>query len=72
MKKVLNIIFLMIVSLLSISINAQLKETASEKDASSPYFLVQGDSDVESFPLLETKADVNIAGVIAEIELTQF
>jgi Ca-activated chloride channel family protein len=71
MKKVLNIIFLLIVSFLSIAINAKAKETASEKDASSPYFLVQGDSDVESFPLLETKADVNIAGVIAEIELTQ-
>lgn len=48
-----------------------MKETTGEKDASSPYFLVQGDSDVESFPLLETKANVNIAGVIAEIELTQ-
>jgi len=71
MNKVLNIIFLLIVSLLSITINAQLTETPGEKDASSPYFLVQGETDVESFPLLLTKADVNIAGVIAEIELTQ-
>ena len=71
MKRVLNIIFLLIVSLLSIAVNAQTKETDGEKDASSPYFLVQGDSDVESFPLLLTKADVNIAGVTAEIELTQ-
>lgn len=71
MKKVLNIIFLMIVSLLSIALNAELKETTGEKDASSPYFLVEGDSDVESFPLLETTAEVNIAGVISEIELTQ-
>jgi Ca-activated chloride channel family protein len=71
MKRVPDIIFLMIVSLLSIAINAQIKEPTGEKDASSPYFLVQGDSDVESFPLLETKADVNIAGVTAEIELIQ-
>ncbi len=71
MKRVLNIIFLMIVSLITIAINAQIKEPAEEKDASSPYFLVQGDSDVESFPLLETKAEANIAGVTAKIELTQ-
>jgi Ca-activated chloride channel family protein len=71
MKRVLNIIFLLIVSLITIAINAQTIETTGEKDASSPYFLVQGESDVESFPLLLTRADVNIAGVTAEIELTQ-
>jgi hypothetical protein len=65
MKRVLNIIFLLIVSLLSIAINAQLKEITGEEDASSPYFLVQGETDVESFPLLLTKAEVNIAGLIA-------
>ncbi len=37
----------------------------------SPYFLVEGDPKVERFPLLKTAADVNIAGVVAEIELTQ-
>ena len=37
----------------------------------SPYFLVEGDPGVESFPLLKTDADVNIAGITAEIELTQ-
>jgi Ca-activated chloride channel family protein len=71
MKRVLIIIFFLIISFQSIPVNAQLKESSGENDASSPYFLVQGDADVESFPLLETKADVKIAGVIAEIELTQ-
>ncbi len=37
----------------------------------SPYFMVQGDPKVERFPLLETKAKVNIAGMTAEVELTQ-
>jgi len=38
----------------------------------SPYFFVQSDDpSVDPFPLLETKARVNIAGVIAETELTQ-
>lgn len=71
MKRVLIVIFFLIISFQNISVNAQLKESSGGSDASSPYFLVQGDSDVESFPLLETKADVKIAGVVAEIELTQ-
>lgn len=41
------------------------------EESLSPYFLVQGDPGVESFPLLKTDADVNIAGITAEIELTQ-
>lgn len=71
MKRVLIVIFFLIINFYSSPINAQLKESSGESDASSPYFMVQGDADVESFPLLETKADVKIAGVVAEIELTQ-
>ncbi len=38
----------------------------------SPYFFVQSDdASLDPFPLLETKAEVNIAGVIAEIKLRQ-
>ncbi|MBW2038078.1 MAG: VWA domain-containing protein [Deltaproteobacteria bacterium] len=38
----------------------------------SPYFFVQSDdASLAPFPLLETKVEVNIAGVIAEIGLTQ-
>lgn len=37
----------------------------------SPYFFVQGDAKVDSFPLLKTNADVNISGISAEIKLTQ-
>jgi Ca-activated chloride channel family protein len=37
----------------------------------SPYFLVQGDPGVESFPLLKNDVQVNIAGITADIELTQ-
>jgi Ca-activated chloride channel homolog len=37
----------------------------------SPYFFIQGDVEVESFPLLKTGAEVDIAGVIAEVALTQ-
>ena len=36
-----------------------------------PYFAVAGDPEVDSFPLLRTEANVNIAGIIADVELTQ-
>jgi Ca-activated chloride channel family protein len=57
-------------------ITAMLPFTASwgakEEKVLSPYFFVQSeDPALDPFPLLETKAKVNIAGVIAEIELTQ-
>ena len=48
--------------------------TVAEEEAESlsPYFFVQSDDpSLDPFPLLETKARVNIAGVIADIELTQ-
>jgi Ca-activated chloride channel homolog len=45
---------------------------AKEEKVLSPYFFVQSkDPSLDPFPLLETKAKVDIAGVIAEIELTQ-
>ena len=45
---------------------------AKEKKILSPYFFVQSKNpSLDPFPLLETRANVDIAGVIAEIELTQ-
>jgi len=37
----------------------------------SPYFYVKGDPEVDSFPLLKTKAEVHIAGFVTEVNLTQ-
>ncbi|MEO0226004.1 MAG: VIT domain-containing protein [candidate division WOR-3 bacterium] len=42
-----------------------------DREGLSPYFLVEGDPKVERFPLLKNDVKVNIAGVVAEIELTQ-
>jgi Ca-activated chloride channel homolog len=46
-------------------------EDEAGSDARSPYFFLPGDAGVESFPLLETGAEVDISGVIAEVALTQ-
>jgi len=67
MKKILFIVGLLIVSLFVFSSYGQAKE-----EVLCPYFFVQSDDpSIDPFPLLETKAMVDIAGVIAEIELTQ-
>ena len=67
MKRLLFILGLLI-SILSLS-----SAYGEEKERIlSPYFFVQSDdASLDPFPLLETKAEVDIAGVIAEIELTQ-
>jgi len=67
MKKLLFIFGLLIFILPPTSSHGEEKG-----ETLSPYFLVQNDdASLDPFPLLETKAKVNIAGVIAEIELTQ-
>lgn len=52
------------------SIQAAPQKEEGKEDL-SPYFLVEGDPKVERFPLLKNDVKANIAGVVAEIELTQ-
>ncbi len=67
MKKLIFIVGLLIVML-----PFTASWGAKEEKVLSPYFFVQSeDPALDPFPLLETKARVAIAGVIAEIELTQ-
>jgi Ca-activated chloride channel homolog len=62
---------------LGLALLAALPGIASENDKSqdrtlSPYFFVEnGDPAVDKLPLKETKADVHIAGVIADVVVTQ-
>ncbi|MFC1576275.1 VIT domain-containing protein [Candidatus Omnitrophota bacterium] len=47
-------------------------EVVEEKKKDAPYFFVKSDdAGVDAFPLLRTQASVNIAGIIAEVELVQ-
>lgn len=44
----------------------------SQTEPASPYFYLPGGAEVaETFPLLQTEANVNIAGVIADVQITQ-
>jgi Ca-activated chloride channel family protein len=51
---------------------AQPKQMPEEDKTLSPYFMVKSDDpSVDRLPLLSTKADVSIAGVIADVRVTQ-
>ncbi|MCK5552713.1 MAG: trypsin, partial [Deltaproteobacteria bacterium] len=67
MKKFMSILSLLVsVFLVTVSHGEEREKILS------PYFFVQSDdASLDPFPLLETKAEVNIAGVIADIQLTQ-
>ena len=55
---------ILIFLLVAVSLSAQDKSL-------SPYFFLPNSGTTESFPLLHTVAEVNIAGVIADIKVTQ-
>ena len=58
--------------LLTLLSNPILAQLAQEDKTLSPYFMVIGGKEgVDQLPLQSTKADVNIAGVIADVTITQ-
>jgi len=72
MVKKLIAFFILFIAPLAVQANVISPLSPQEKDETlSPYFFVQGDPKIDHFPLLKTEAEVNIAGVIAEIEVTQ-
>jgi Ca-activated chloride channel family protein len=72
MKKWLVVLFLLIVpGIVHLDSILSAKTGEEGEEGLSPYFHVKGDPKVDAFPLLKTEVDVNIAGVTAEIELTQ-
>lgn len=75
MKRLFFLVLLTTMTILFMIFNSRPLYSASpgreQGDRLSPYFLVEGDIALEHFPLLETSAEVNIAGITAEVTLTQ-
>ncbi len=72
MRRLIALLFVGVVAFAFQANVAQTTPPGEEGEESlSPYFFVQGDPKVDQFPLLETRTTANIAGTIAEIELTQ-
>lgn len=71
MNHPVNLFFLIILAFITVPLTAQ--ESNEDHDQSqSPYFLVKSDNpETDQLPLLETTAEVKIAGVIADVTVHQ-
>jgi Ca-activated chloride channel family protein len=50
---------------------AQEQAQAPEEKTLAPYFLVTGDPSVDHLPLKDTRVDVSVSGVIADVKVRQ-
>ena len=65
--KLKNICFLLITAIFPLATSAQ---TDAEKTL-SPYFFVKGDPTIDRLPLKDTRVDLAISGVIADVRVVQ-
>lgn len=75
MKRVFFLVILTTLTILFMILNSKPLYSgtpgAEKSDRLSPYFFVEGEGAVEDFPLLGTNTEVNIAGITAEVIVTQ-
>src|SRR6266446_4269724 len=56
----------------SFSVFAQTEEDRSQDNKTlSPYFFVQGDPKVDQLPLKDTRVEISVSGVIADVKVVQ-
>ena len=68
----LSVVFVMLLIIIAGSVTAQVMEENGSDQTLSPYFFVKGeDSADDLLPLKSTDAQVNIAGVIADVTIRQ-
>src|ERR1044072_5734601 len=60
-------LLLVALALVSASASAQTKDDKTL----SPYFVVQGDPNVDHLPLKDTRVEISVAGVIADVNVAQ-
>jgi Ca-activated chloride channel family protein len=53
------------------SVPAQEQAQAPEEKTLAPYFLVKGDPSVDQLPLKDTRVEVSVSGVIADVKVRQ-
>ncbi len=62
----------MCVALIAIAIAFTSSQAQTQEDKTlAPYFVVQGDPSVDQLPLKDTRVEINVAGVIADVTVRQ-
>jgi Ca-activated chloride channel homolog len=61
-----------VLAIFSLSSSAQSREDKAREDKTlSPYFFVQGDPTVDHLPLKDTRVQIDVSGVIADVRVMQ-
>jgi Ca-activated chloride channel family protein len=67
-----NLCFALLAAVLAFtSVPAQEQAQAPEEKTLAPYFLVKGDPSVDHLPLKDTRVEVSVSGVIADVKVRQ-
>ncbi|MCI5056322.1 MAG: VIT and VWA domain-containing protein [Flavobacteriales bacterium] len=72
MKQASLILLLGLLGLIQVIANPKPGQNGEDKTMSPYFFVKSNDPNVDQLPLKSTSADVNIAGVIADVTVTQF
>src|SRR5687768_666660 len=62
---------LLAVAIAFTSVHAQEQEQEEAEKTLAPYFLVQGDPSVDQLPLKDTRVEISVSGVIADVKVRQ-
>ena len=62
---------LIALAILSFAGTTYAQEEEYEDKTLAPYFVVKGDPNVDRLPLKDTKVDISISGVIADVKVVQ-
>src|SRR5687767_5633399 len=62
---------LLAVAIAFTSVHAQEQEQEEVEKTLAPYFLVQGDPSVDQLPLKDTRVEISVSGVIADVKVRQ-
>src|SRR4030095_13235658 len=65
----LRSLFLALIAV-AIAFTSGVAQTQEDKTL-APYFLVQGDPSVDHLPLKDTRVDISVSGVIADVKVVQ-
>ena len=65
------IFLLLFIATAAFSVSAQGQERKPDDKTLSPYFFVKGDPSVDQLPLKDTRVDIAVSGVIADVRVTQ-
>ena len=64
-------LLLFAIAALSLAASAQTKTETEADKTLSPYFFVKGDPDVDRLPLKDTRVEIAVSAVIADVKVTQ-